>query len=174
LSPDRRLTGDLSFQHLDLEPLTGLFSFGKITGYIQGEMTGLSLATNQLERFDLNLRTEKVPGTPQRISLTAVENISLLGTGSGELDIQSKGINRWIYEYSYGEIGIFCKLQGDRLQIRGTIFKEGEEYLVRRPGLFGIDVINKNPNNEIEFSDIVERLKRMKRPRSPGGDDEKK
>jgi hypothetical protein len=174
LSSNRRLSGDLSFRHLDLEPLTGLFSFGKITGYIQGEMTGLSLAYNQLEGFELNLRTEEVPRTTQRISLTAIENISLLGTGSGELEILGKGINRWIQEYRYGEIGIFCKLKGDRLQIRGTIIEEGEEYLVRKPGLWGIDVINKNPNNEIEFSDIVERLKRMKRSRSPGGGDEKK
>ena len=174
LSPNRRISGDLYFRHINLEPLTGLFSFGKITGYLEGKMTGLSLVYNQLERFDLNLRTERVPGTPQRISLRAIENISLLGTGSGELDILSQGINRWIQEYYYGEIGISCKLQGDRLQVRGTIFEEGEEYLVRKPGLLGIDVINKNPNNEIEFSDIVERLKRMKRPRSPGGEDEKK
>jgi hypothetical protein len=168
-SRDRRIQADLSFSHLNLEPITRLFSFGQVTGYIQGTVNDLSVYDNQLEGFDLSLQTEEVKGVPKKIALKAVENISLLGTGSGELDVLSRGINRWIREYEYGSIGISCRLRGDRLQLRGTIIEEGVEYLVRKSGWSGIDVINKNPDNEIEFSDILERIKRMGRNHQPGG-----
>jgi hypothetical protein len=173
-SADRRISGDLVFRHINLEPLTGLFSFGKITGFIQGEALGLTLAFRQLEGFDLRLRTEEVPGVSKKIAIRAIENISLLGTGDGELDLLSRGINRWIQEYDYEAIGISCNLKDDRLRIRGTILEEGEEYLVRKPGLFGLDVINKNPDNEMAFSDMMERLNRLRKTPSPGGNDEHK
>ncbi|MBA4395199.1 MAG: hypothetical protein C0407_16740, partial [Desulfobacca sp.] len=61
-----------------------------------------------------------------------------------------------------------CSLNEDRFRINGTIIEEGLEYLVRRPTGFGIDIVNKNPDNEISFSDIMERLQRIKENQQEG------
>ncbi|MEW6185138.1 MAG: hypothetical protein AB1585_05290 [Thermodesulfobacteriota bacterium] len=160
-SSNRSFRGDLSFSHLNLEPITRFFSFGKITGYIEGEVNDLIFRNNLPERFRLLARTQNVPKVSKVINVTAIENIGFLGTGWGELDVLRKGLNRFITEYVYREMGIFCSLEEDLFTLRGTIIEDGVEYLVRKPGFFGIDIINKNPDNEILFSDIMDRLQRI-------------
>lgn len=44
--------------------------------------------------------------------------------------------------------------------VRGLIHEDGVEYLVKRRFFAGIDVINRNPDNRIGFSDMLERAKR--------------
>jgi|GEM_PF-2910380 len=159
--PERRIGGEMDFSGLNLEVITRLFSFGRITGFLEGQVKDLVLKGTMPERFRLYARTEERPGVKKRINVTAIENIGLLGTGWGEMDTLRKGINRFITEYAYREIGLACSLEDDRFTLRGTILENGVEYLVRKPALWGIDVINKNPNNEILFSDIIERLNRI-------------
>ncbi|MBI4766131.1 MAG: hypothetical protein HY787_16285 [Deltaproteobacteria bacterium] len=171
-SPERVIRGDLFFNHLNLEPITQRFSFGKITGFVQGRVTDLVVRHNLPERFYLQVNTQEIPGVPKRINIKAIENIGLLGTGWGELDVLRKGINRFISEYAYREIGLSCNLQDNFFTLRGMIFENGIEYLVRKPGFFGIDVINKNPDNEILFSDIMERIRSIgKKPQKGTGDE---
>ena len=159
----RRIQGKVLFDHLNLEPLTRLFSFGKISGYVQGTIEHLSFGPEYPERFYLTLKTQEVAGVPKKINVQAIENVSLLGTGWGELGGLRSGINRWFQEYDYREIGLTCSLVEGRVTLRGTIFEDGLEYLVRKPGLIGIDVINRNPENEIDFSDMLERFRRIKK-----------
>jgi hypothetical protein len=165
----RRIQGKVLFDHLNLEPLTRLFSFGKISGYVQGTIEHLSWGPEYPERFYLTLKTEEVAGVPKRINVQAIENVSLLGTGWGELGGLRSGINRWFQEYNYREIGLSCSLAEGRVTLRGTIFEDGLEFLVRKPGLMGIDVINRNPENEIDFSDMLERIRRIKNNKAQGG-----
>lgn len=160
-SGERKIGGDLDFSGLNLEVITRLFSFGKITGYVGGRVRDLVLKGTMPERFRLTAYTQDRPGVRKRINVTAIENIGLLGTGWGEMDTLRKGINRFISEYAYREIGFTCSLRDDLFTLRGTIIEDGVEYLVRKPAFWGIDVINKNPDNEILFSDIIERLKRI-------------
>jgi hypothetical protein len=160
-SADRIIQGDLFFDHINLEALTQRFSFGKITGYVQGGVIGLSLRNFRPEGFNLWIRTQEVPGVPKKIQVKAIENISLLGTGWESLDVLRQGFNRFITEYAYREIGLACSLKDDRFTLHGTIVEDGVEYLVRSPGWFGIDIVNKNPDNEISFSDIMDRIKRI-------------
>jgi hypothetical protein len=167
-APDRDIQGELYFSHLNLEPVTRRFSFGKITGFVNGRVTDLVLRYNRPERFHLQVNTQEIPGVPKIISIKAVENIGLLGTGWGELDVLRKGINRFISEYAYREIGLSCTLEEGLFRLRGTIIEDGVEYLVRKPNWFGIDVINKNPDNEILFSDILERIRNMEK--KPSGE----
>ena len=165
----RRIQGKVLFDHLNLEPLTRLFSFGKISGYVQGTIEHLSLGLEYPERFYLTLKTQEVAGVPKKINVQAIENISLLGTGWGELGGLRSGINRWFQEYNYREIGLTCSLAEGRVTLRGTIFEDGLEFLVRKPGLIGIDVINRNPENEIDFLDMLERIRRIRQTKTQGG-----
>ncbi|MBI5585309.1 MAG: hypothetical protein HY892_15965 [Deltaproteobacteria bacterium] len=168
-SPDRRLQAAVAFDFINLEKVTGLFSFGHISGYIQGRVDDLVLKGFIPERFQLTLKTREVEGAAKRINVQAVENVSLLGTGSGEPGGLQKGINRWFQDYAYQEIGLSCRLLDDTFTLRGTIFEGGTEYLVKSPGWYGIDVINQNPENEISFSDMLERLRRIGSKKDPGG-----
>jgi hypothetical protein len=171
-SPERGIQGDLFFNHLNLEPITQRFSFGKITGFVHGRVMDLMVRHNLPERFHLQVNTQEIPGVPKRINIKAIENIGLLGTGWGELDVLRKGINRFISEYAYREIGLSCTLEEDLFRLRGTVIEDGVEYLVRKPDWFGIDVINKNPDNEILFSDIMERIRSIgKKPQEGTGDE---
>jgi hypothetical protein len=167
----RRIQGKVLFDHLNLEPLTQLFSFGKISGYVQGSIEHLAFGPEYPERFYLTLKTQEVAGVPKKINVQAIENVSLLGTGWGELGGLRSGINRWFQEYTYREIGLTCSLVEGRVTLRGTILEDGLEYLVRKPGLIGIDVINRNPENEIDFSDMVERFRRINKK---GGENDAK
>ena len=164
----RRIQGKVLFDHLNLEPLTQLFSFGKISGYVQGSIEQLTFGPVYPERFYLTLKTEEVAGVQKKINVQAIENVSLLGTGWGELGGLRSGINRWFQEYNYREIGLTCSLAEGRITLRGTILEDGLEFLVRKPGLIGIDVINRNPENEIDFTDMVERFRRINKK---GGND---
>ncbi len=171
-SPERSFQGELFFNHLNLEPITQRFSFGKITGFVKGRVTDLVVHHNLPERFYLEVQTQEIPGVPKFINIRAIENIGILGTGWGELDDLRKGINRFFSEYAYREIGLSCTLQDDLFRLRGTIIEDGIEYLVRKPGWFGIDIINKNPDNEILFSDILERIRSIeKKPQEKTGDE---
>jgi hypothetical protein len=167
--PDRRLQAALVFDYINLEKVTSLFSFGHVSGYIQGRVDDLVIKGNRPERFRLTLKTREVEGAAKIINIKAVENVSLLGTGFGEPGELEKGINRWFQDYAYEEMGLSCRLADDMFTLRGTIVEKGTEYLVRSPGFYGIDVINRNPENEISFSDMLERLERIRSNKKPGG-----
>jgi hypothetical protein len=168
-SADRRLQTTVVFDYINLEKVTRLFSFGHISGYVQGRVDDLVIQGNLPERFHLTLKTREVEGSAKRINIKAVENVSLLGTGFEEPGEWQKGINRWFQDYAYEEIGLSCRLANDIFTLRGTIGAGGIEYLVKSPGLYGIDVINRNPENAISFSDMLERLKRIRSKKEPGG-----
>ena len=72
-----RLFADVELRNLDLEMLTRTFSFGSISGRIDGDLDGLELAGLRPLRFDA--RIESSPGDyRKRISQRAVQNLSLI------------------------------------------------------------------------------------------------
>ncbi len=105
---ERRIQGKILLDHLNLEALTRLFSFGKISGYVQGMIENLSLGPKVPERFYLALRTEEVAGVPKNINVQAIENVSLLGTGWGELG----GVAQWDQSLVSG-----VQLPGNRIDL---------------------------------------------------------
>jgi hypothetical protein len=70
-------------------------------------------------------------------------------------------------DFPYAKIGFESGLKNDVFTIRGIIHEDGVEYLVKRRFFGGINVINRNPDNRIGFSDMVERAKRVTGERSP-------
>ena len=165
----RRIQGKVFFDHLNLEPLTRLFSFGKISGYVRGTVEQLSFGPEYPERFYLTLKTEEVAGVPKRINVQAIENVSLLGDRLGRTG--------WPAQWNQSLVS-GVRLPGNRNDLlpgrgpghpAGTIFEDGLEFLVRKPGRIGIDVINRNPENEIDFSDMLERFRRIKNSKNQGG-----
>jgi hypothetical protein len=163
-SRSRKIGGDIVFKNINLEKVTENIKIGKMTGIIKGSIKNLEIEYGQPSRFILDIDSVKTPGIQQKISVDAVENISILGTGSaGIAGVLKTGIRSFFKEYPYSRIGIQCNLENDKLSVRGKIHSGGTEYLVRRAFLRGIDVVNQNPDNVISFKDMQERISRILR-----------
>ena len=157
LSCDVRLTG------LDLEKITDSIPFGRVTGIINGEIQDLAFSYGQPESFVFQVESEKRKGIAQRFSLKATNDLAIIGTGEKTPLSPNSGWTRLIKEFRYDKIGMYCSLKNDMFTLRGTIQRKGTEYLVKGSGLFAINVVNKQPRNQIRFKDMLSRLKRIGR-----------
>jgi hypothetical protein len=161
-SSSRRIGGDITFRNINLEEVTRKIAIGKMTGIVQGSLKNFVMEYGQPASFTLEVESVEARGVEQRISMDAIQNISILGTGAG--GALNQGITRFFKDYPYSKIGLRCVLTNDQFSVNGTIHEGGKEYLVRRAFLRGVDVVNQNPDNVISFRDMEERMQRISRP----------
>jgi hypothetical protein len=166
-SESRTISCDVEFKDLNLEKLTDSIPFGRVTGILRGEIKDLAFSYGQPESFIMNLESVKRKGIPKKFSVRAVNDLSIISSGEQTAISSKKGLTRFIQEFGYKRIGIFCSLKNDIFTLNGTIKKKGVEYLVQRSWLFGISVVNKKPRNKIRFKDMMDRLKRVGQPEEP-------
>jgi hypothetical protein len=162
-SMNRTLSCDVIFTGLNLEKITDSIPFGRVTGIISGEIQDLAFSYGQPERFVIRVESEKRKRVPQRFSLKAANDLAIIGTGEKTPLSPNSGWTRFIKEFRYEKIGMYCSLKNDIFALRGTIQRKGTEYLVKGSGLFAINVVNKQPRNQIRFKDMLSRLKRIGR-----------
>lgn len=161
-SPSRVIALDLEAKKLNLQEVTALIEAGSATGIIDVSLKNLEISYGQPSKFDLEIRSVKTAGVPQKISVEAIENLSMISSGnSSGQTLLNVGINRFFSHYRYGKIGLYCRLRDDVFQLRGLIHEGDREYVVKRGFLTGIDVINYNPDNRISFRDMRERVLRI-------------
>jgi hypothetical protein len=149
------------WKDLSLAELTRSTSFGKIEGVLKGSIKDLEIAYGQPQRFDLLLETVKKKGVPQKISVRAVDNIALIGGGQSPFVGLAGSLASLFRNFPYEQIGVHAFLENDVFRINGTIREGGIEYLVKRSGISGVNVVNQNPDNRISFKDMVKRIKRV-------------
>ncbi len=149
---------DAHWEGLLLGELTEGTSFGKVEGVLRGHAKGLQIAGGEPQKFDLLMETVPREGVSQTISTRAVDNISQIGGGQSAL---TGVFASFFKEFPYEKIGIRASLENDLFRINGTIKEEGKEYLVKRGGFSGVNVVNQNPENVISFKDMVKRVKRV-------------
>jgi len=164
---NRTIFCDVRFDDLSLEKLTNAIPFGKVTGNLRGEVKDLAISYGQPERFIMLLESVRKKGVSQKFSLGAVNDLSIISSGEGSALSPNKGFARFVSEFGYEKIGIYCSLKNDNFTLRGTIREKGIEYLVKRSWLFGISVVNKKPKNKIRFKDMMSRLKRIGESEGP-------
>jgi len=162
-SKNRSISCDVPFTALDLEKITDSIPFGRVTGIINGEIQDLAFSYGQTEHFVFRVESEKRKGVQQRFSLKATNDLAIIGTGEKTPLSPNSGWTRFIKEFRYEKIGMYCSLKNDIFSLRGTIQSKGTEYLVKGSGLFSINVVNKQPRNQIRFKDMLSRLKRIGR-----------
>lgn len=156
LGPVPRLRANAVIEGLDLKALTRRFSFGKIEGRISGQVRELLLVNWQPARFDAKLATPKKDRSRHRISQRAVDNLSSLGGGvSGVL---SGGFLKFFKEFSYGRLGLSCRLENGVCEMDGVAPARGRGYyIVKGAGLPRIDVIGHA--RRVDWTQLVDRLK---------------
>jgi hypothetical protein len=154
-SKRRRWGCEVFMRDLNMELVTQSLEFGRMGGILEGEVDDLAFSFGQPESFELEIRSAKRRGVKQYIDAKAVENLSILSTG-----VQAP-LLPWFKFYPYAKLGIHCKLENDIFTLRGTIVEGETEYLVKRSFLRGINVINRNPNSQIPWKDMVQRVRRI-------------
>ncbi|MFZ0614672.1 MAG: hypothetical protein WAM73_20670 [Desulfobacterales bacterium] len=155
------LVFDSRIDDLNLGDMTAGTAFGKIQGILRGSVTNVEIVSGQPQKFDLRLETVPTQGVKQKINIRAVESIASLGGGGSPFAGLAGSFATFFREFSYWKIGIAAALENDVFRINGTIKQDGREYLVKKSGFSGVDVVNLNPDNRISFKDMVKRIKRI-------------
>ena len=159
--PGRSISLNVDILDLDLKKLTDEVPFGEVTGIVRGEIRGLVITYGQPESFLFRLESVPVKGVPQTFSLKAVDNLTVLSSGqqaSGGMGGFWLSLARG---FRYSKLGIVSTLRNDTFKLNGTIHEGGIEYLVKKPSLFGISVVNREPDKSISFKEMAGRLKRV-------------
>ena len=159
----RRIGMDVSFADISLERITEPTDIGRVSGVVSGSLEDLIIAYGEPQQFIFDVRTVDRRGVPKRVSVDFVDNISILGSGTDIFtEALNNGVNRFVGEYRYSEMGIHLELAGAYFTVSGTVVDGGTEYFIRRAGPFGINVVNRNPHNSIRFHDMMSRLRRIR------------
>jgi len=160
-SPGRSISLNLDLLDLDLKKLTDEVPFGEVTGIVRGEVRNLVISYRQPERFEFRIESVPRKGVPRTFSLKAVDNLTVLSSGQQASVGTSQFWMRFIRGFRYEKLGIISTLRNDTFTLNGTIHEGGLEYLVKKPALFGINVINRMPEKLISFKEMTSRLKRV-------------
>ncbi|MCU7809140.1 MAG: hypothetical protein KZQ73_14915, partial [Candidatus Thiodiazotropha sp. (ex Semelilucina semeliformis)] len=153
-----QLQADIELHKLDLDSLTSTFSFGKITGRLDGYVRDLSLEAWQPVTFDARFYTPENDDSRRRISQKAVDNISNLG-GAGLSGSLARSFMGFFETFRYKRIGIGCRLQRGVCEMVGAGEAQQGYYLVEGSGIPRIDIIGYNKT--ADWPRLVEQLKQI-------------
>ncbi len=160
-TPGRAISLNVDLVDLDLKKLTDEIPFGEVTGIVRGDIRGLVLSYGQPARFDFRIESVPRRGFPQTFSLKAVDNLTVLSSGQQASAGTGPFWMRFVRGFRYRKLGIVSTLRNDTFTLNGTIHEGGVEYLVKKPPLFGINVVNRMPDKKISFKEMTGRLKRV-------------
>jgi hypothetical protein len=149
-------------EDLSLADITKGTPFGEVRGILRGHVENVEITEGQPQSFDLLLETVEKSGTPQRISIKAVDNIALIGGAQSPFMGAAGILASFFKQLPYKKIGMRASLKNDIFHINGTVLEGNREYLVKRGAFAGVNIINQNPDNRISFKDMVKRVKRVK------------
>jgi len=154
--PLPRVMADIEARHLDLGMLTNTFSFGDITGYIDGDVKGLEMSGKQPLAFDARILSSS-GDYPKRISQRAVQNISSLG-GAGAGAAIERSFLHFFDTFGYEQIGLTCRLVNDICEMGGIPAETSAPgyVMVKGGGIPALSVIGYN--RRVHWEELVSRL----------------
>lgn len=113
-----QVTADVEVRRLDLERVTRAFSFGRISGRLDGEVRGLRLLDWSPVAFDARLYSTPGYGGARRISQRAIDSLSSIGGApTGAL---SRGFLGLFDDFAYARLGIGCVLRDGVCEMDGV------------------------------------------------------
>jgi len=162
---------DIHFENFDLEQLTSAFSFGGMSGRLNGNISELRLVDWSPVAFDSSLHADK----GGRMSYKAVNDLTALGGGGGlSSSLQTMALK--IFDtFGYRRLGIRCRLAGEICTMGGieSISTETMEAgsgadsytIVQGSGLPRIEIIGHR--RRVKWPVLVERLVEATRGQGP-------
>jgi hypothetical protein len=152
-----QLFADMEMRHIDLGQLTETFSFGRMTGFVDGYVKGLEMAGWRPHRFDALVISS--PGDyPRRISQRAVEDISALG-GAGAAAAVQRSVLRVFRDFGYAKLGLSCALRDGVCEMGGVEPAPQGYVIVKGGGVPAITVMGYN--RRVDWDELLARLKRI-------------
>jgi hypothetical protein len=152
-----RFEADIRMRDLDLDLLTRTFSFGAMTGRLDGDVKNMVLSRWEPVQFDASFRS--APGSyPKKISQRAVENISALG-GAGAAAAIQRSFLRFFKEFNYSKIGLSCKLRKGICEMDGVEPARDGYVIVKGSGVPAITVLGYN--HRVGWGDLLSRIQRV-------------
>lgn len=155
-----RMRFSASFEDIDLLQVTRTFSFGEMTGLVEGELTDCEVVGGVPTAFEFELRTTERRGVSRTVSVKAVNNLTIIGTG-GSTSVLNRGLQRFFDKYTYDRIGIHARLENDRFVLRGLEHEGDRELFVSGRFPLPINIVNVNPGQAIGFRSMLDRLQRI-------------
>ena len=113
------LAANVEAENLDLELLTSTFSFGRISGRIDGYVRDLRMLDWKPVAFDAWLGTPENQKGSKGISRQAVNHLTTLGGGSATTALTSP-IMRLFNNFSYKRLGLGCRMKNNICEVRGV------------------------------------------------------
>jgi hypothetical protein len=113
------LAGDVEMENLDLQQLTSTFSFGQISGRIDGYVRELRMLDWKPVAFDAWLGTPERQRGSKGISRQAVNHLTTLGGGSATTALTSP-LMKMFNNFSYKRLGFGCRMQNNICEVRGV------------------------------------------------------
>lgn len=158
--PQPRVSADVELRRLDLERVTRAFSFGRISGRLDGEVSGLRLLAWSPVAFDARLYSTPGYAGARRISQRAIDSLSSIGGApAGAL---SRGFLGLFDDFAYARLGIGCVLRDGVCEMDGVEPAPAAAgvagyYLVRGRLLPRIDVVGYA--RRVSWGTLIEQLK---------------
>jgi len=156
-----KMSADVLLNNLDLSSLTETFSFGEITGRLEGSINNLQFVSWTPVQFDAWFGTPKKDSSRHRISQAAVDNLTQVGNGGA--GILSKSFLKFFDNFGYDKLGLGCTLKNGTCKMRGVNDAAQDTsqgfYIVRGSGVPRIDIVGFN--DEVSWPVLIDRLKRV-------------
>jgi len=156
------LSASIDIDQLALDELTRTFSFGNITGRVNGKIDDLELQAWRPIRFDASLATPVDDDSPHRISRQAVDNLGRLAAGTGTA--LSQGWLGFVPNYSYGRLGLGCRLANGYCLMSGIKnADDGDFFILTRGGILPPWIDIKGSGRRISWQTLVDGIKQISR-----------
>ena len=161
-----RITFSADLESIDLERLSGVFAFGRVSGTIDGEVRQCTLVKAQPVACTARIDSTEGRREKRWIDVEAVNNISVLGTGGG---LQGGLARRFLSRFTYDKLGASVRLADDRFLLRGLVRRGDRELFLKGRLPFPIDVVNGDPGATISFQVMLDRLRNFDQARIESG-----
>lgn len=146
------LDADIALRDIDLEKLTGVFDVGKITGRMDGRITGLKLLQWSPVAFDAALHADR----GGRISQRAVKSLTEIGGGGFVAGLQAR-VLKMFNSFGYRRIGLSCVLGNNVCRMGGVDAGNDGYTIVEGRGLPYIKVVGHQ--QQVDWPVLVARVK---------------
>jgi len=151
---------DAGLDGIQLEQLSKTFEFGRISGILEGSIDGLVLIDGEPSEFRADLHSVERSGVEQRISVEAINKITVLSSGQNAGALYG-GLAAFFDSFRYSKLGFKATLKNDKLTLRGVETRGDQEFLVVGSLLPPtVNIISHTQN--IAFSELLRRLERIK------------
>jgi hypothetical protein len=128
------LAAKVDVHDLDLEKLTRTFSFGQISGRLDGYVHDLRMLDWKPVAFDGWFGTPDRQGKSNDISRQAVNRLTTIGGGTATAALTGP-IMKLFNNFSYHRLGLGCRLQNNVCEVRGISEDEVSVLIMEGAGL---------------------------------------